>query len=475
AVLNALRLHHLPLRPSSFTPQTFRRLFPRSLRPTAVSTAFFPHLAHQSHLLFTSPFELARQECELRRERLIKLRDERAEQLGLLMSAKSEIELSIRDERPSATATRLQKVIGGCSGQKLESTEINSDSSAPTLHNLVFSQLPAHVSAHSELLSSLRRPSRLTLIWPRLALIPPISFVLFRLVYGSRESIAETALRAHDTVKGFWFGYVIEPVREILDTVRIGRDDAARIVSREGVRADIESLERMSIALSMDKLSLNESELRGIAEQIRQGDLTPVLRIYEDDIKSPVRAAIAGTLVRSLLIQVQKAKVDLDQALSGIDKLLHSQELTFAFVGVAPALAIVYSFTSFVRDVWAGGRGDKKFGGRKEREGAWLAIRHVERLLLTNPGSSSALRTGQGSESALPALTSGLLLISLARLRAYTEARLPARSLLREGVLADIGDLESPDLGRAEKLRVVERMWRSWGALMGWDRMGRLK
>jgi len=33
--------------------------------------------------------------------------------------------------------------------------------------------------------------------------------------------------------------------------------------------------------------------------------------------------------------------VDIDQALSGIDKLLKSQELTFAFVGVAPALAIV--------------------------------------------------------------------------------------------------------------------------------------
>ena len=34
--------------------------------------------------------------------------------------------------------------------------------------------------------------------------------------------------------------------------------------------------------------------------------------------------------------------MDIDQALLGIDKLLKSQELTFAFAGVAPAPAIVY-------------------------------------------------------------------------------------------------------------------------------------
>ncbi|THH05164.1 hypothetical protein EW145_g5002 [Phellinidium pouzarii] len=478
AILNALRSHHIPLRPSSFTPQTLRQLFPHSLRPTALATAFFPHLSHQPHLLFTSPLELARQECELRKEKLIFLRDERAGRLGQLLSIKSEMERSMRDERLKVTAKRLQRAIDDKS-DGVDSIDTSSDSSVSLLHYLTFHQLPVHVSAHAELLSSLRRPSRLTLLWPHLALIPPLSFVAFRLVYGSRESIAETALRIHDTIKGFWFGYVIEPMKSILDTVRTGRDNAARIVSREGVRADIESLERMSIALSRDKLSLDNVELQRLVDQIRQGDLTPVLRIYEEDIKSPVRAALTGSLIRSLLIQIQKAKVDLDQALSGIDRLLHSQELTFAFVGVAPALAIVYAFVNVIRGIWIGGRGDKMLGGRKEREGSWLAIRHVERLILTNPGSSSSpshiAEHKSESESTLPPLTSGLLLISLARLRAYAEVRLPVHSLIREGILGDIGDLENPTLGRTEKLRVVERMWRSWGTVLGWDRIGRFK
>ena len=40
--------------------------------------------------------------------------------------------------------------------------------------------------------------------------------------------------------------------------------------------------------------------------------------------------------------------------------------------------------------------------------------------------------------------------------------------------LEDVGDLEDPTLGRVEKLRVVERMWRSWGAVLGWENGGKV-
>ena len=70
-----------------------------------------------------------------------------------------------------------------------------------------------------------------------------------------------------------------------------------------------QSLERMAISLSKDRLSYNQSELDALAERIRHGDLTPVLEIYENDIKSPIRSAITGSLIRSLLIQIQNAQV----------------------------------------------------------------------------------------------------------------------------------------------------------------------
>jgi nuclear-control-of-ATPase protein 2 len=40
---------------------------------------------------------------------------------------------------------------------------------------------------------------------------------------------------------------------------------------------------------------------------------------------------VRGDLVRALLIQIQKTKVDVEIAIGGIDALLKSQELVFGF------------------------------------------------------------------------------------------------------------------------------------------------
>jgi nuclear-control-of-ATPase protein 2 len=190
-------------------------------------------------------------------------------------------------------------------------------------------------------------------------------------------------------------------------------------------------------------------------------------------------------------------QVDIDFALTGIDKLLRSQELTFEFVGVAPALAVVYVFIGWVRTSLAGTRGRGRFGGRKQRSRAYDAIRRVERLLLAPsssakhpyrpanasyfPPSPPSPVTPASEHTASPApqtdlepLTSGLLLLALTRLRSFATTCLPVGSRLRDGFLADVADLEDARLGRAEKLRVVERMWRSWGdgEVLGWKRAG---
>lgn len=103
--------------------------------------------------------------------------------------------------------------------------------------------------------------------------------------------------------------------------------------------------------------------------------------------------------------------------------------------------------------------------------------RRIERVLTTNPGGPSANSKNHSAEegAALPALTTGLLLISVAHLRDYAESYLPTRSMLREGFLEDVADLENPELSRMEKQRVVERMWRSWGSALGWNEMGKVR
>ena len=65
----------------------------------------------------------------------------------------------------------------------------------------------------------------------------------------------------------------------------------------------------MSLALAQEKLKYSGEQLDELSRQIRMGDFTAVLKLYEEDIKTPLRSAITGSLVRSLLVQIQKAKV----------------------------------------------------------------------------------------------------------------------------------------------------------------------
>jgi nuclear-control-of-ATPase protein 2 len=65
----------------------------------------------------------------------------------------------------------------------------------------------------------------------------------------------------------------------------------------------------MTLDLAQEKLGYNQTQLAALSQQIRLGDLTPILQIYEQDIKRPFKSAVAGTLLRSLFVQIQKAKV----------------------------------------------------------------------------------------------------------------------------------------------------------------------
>ncbi|KNZ76733.1 Nuclear control of ATPase protein 2 [Termitomyces sp. J132] len=466
-VIQTLRVHNLPVTFSTFTPTSLRSLFPLTdpQRLTALQQALFPHLRHQtlsvksSAILNSSftltlaspgnifaaiwralepllvltrlPIEMIRQECAFKRQELEKIRDQRAAALGYLAHMRPTNELLAL----STAVFTTQKMV------------------------------------HQRLLESkeLCRPPRLILMWPRLLLLPPLCIYILRSAYTSRASLAELAFDAKATAEGFVRGWLLDPLKDVIKTVRAGSQDGV-IVQKEGIAADLASLERMTLSLAKDQLNYDAEQLANLSNKVRLGDLTPVLQIYEEDIRSPLKSAVTGTLLRSVFIQVQKAKVDIDQTLAGIDKLLKSQELTFAFVGVAPAFGVVYLLGGTLMALWSGGRGIGKYGGKRTMCGVWSAMRRTERLLIAQPKYRHNKTDGTDSSFISP-LTSGLLLLSVARLRTLAEKHLPRRSRLREGFLEDVGDLENPDLGRIDKIKVIERMWRCWGESLGWGRI----
>jgi nuclear control of ATPase protein 2 len=188
-------------------------------------------------------------------------------------------------------------------------------------------------------LSECGRPSRLVRYWlPASATILASSTVL-KLLLNRKESVISWIREIGETVLDFWTNWVVEPTRKVIGTIRHDEGSEIALISKGSLQEDWESLEKMVVEFAIDNPesgSLSEGQIQEIRDNIREGRLTPVLKAYEKDVQKPLFGVMRGRLIRELLIQIQKTKVDGAVALGGIDSLLKSQELVFRFVTVVP-------------------------------------------------------------------------------------------------------------------------------------------
>ncbi|BGP13680.1 hypothetical protein JCM10213_002248 [Rhodosporidiobolus nylandii] len=487
--------------------------------PTSISLASASRLGRRTArslvFLTLSPLALTRQEIAHQRKGLRKARDELATKIGELALAASasasegagekgeerprgshlrskqhsppsssvpglarlfstsagasngEQDLSIEDIRLAtwSTLTHLDAMLSPSSPSITASTPPSTPADlAHSLSFLLSRTLPAHTRSFSSAASRLAPPSALTRAWPYLLTLPLLSYTAGRVLYRNKDSLARFARESAETVRGFVVDWVVEPVKKILETVRGG--ETVGLMGRESLRSDLDSLERMVLDFARDEYHLPPDELTALSEKVRSGDLTAVLKAWEKDIKSPIRSAVSGSLIRTLLIQVQKVKVDVALAMDGIEKMLKSQQLTFGFVGVAPSMLVLALLGRWARGLVRSDGGKK--GRREEGRRGWLTLRQLD--LLLSPPRSSQSHTSHSHPS--PALTQGLVLLSLSHLRSYARSRaFPSRDTqLRASFLEDIRALEDDgaQASREERRVLVGRLWR-WSGLLGWE------
>jgi nuclear control of ATPase protein 2 len=89
--------------------------------------------------------------------------------------------------------------------------------------------------------------------------------------------------------------------------------------------------------------------------------------------------------VRSLLIQIQKVKVDGALAMSALDKLLQSNELNFAFLAFIPTLLVTYSVVNYFKSAFGVAR---KHATEEVARNIKLTMRDIEKLVLDFDRSS---------------------------------------------------------------------------------------
>ncbi|KAI0890446.1 NCA2-domain-containing protein [Annulohypoxylon maeteangense] len=321
---------------------------------------------------------------------------------------------------------------------------------AKRIQDLLETHLPGHLSAAEKLVAENGRPSRLVRYWLPATVLLFSSTTILRILVNKNQEIIHWIRDLGVTVRDFWFNWIIDPIRKVIGTIRHDANSEIAIMSRDSLQADKESLERMVVDFALDKpsaatgaSSLSESQVAEIRAKVREGDVTPILRAYEKDLRSPLKGTVRGDLVRTLLIQVQKTKVDIEVALSGIDALLKSQELVFGFVGLTPGILVSVGVMQYLRGVLGSKRG---FRETRKAGKCVRVLRNIDRIL------SEATPT---PNNLLSYKDHGLLVCEVHVLRRLAQNLIPAD--IEKDFLEDLDDLANLK-GIQSQLRALDRI-----------------
>lgn len=299
-----------------------------------VLEAMFPHLAssHPSststststtsrsflslkHTLPPSPLTLVRQEAAHKRASMQAALDDSAQALGQLArsAARSSQALSdmLTQREPASVAEHIKDLVWRDTLAIDDALALPGSPSAPpdrlsvhfrarptltadlaaSLVTVLRLRVKSHVDALDRALSSAAPPSRLERSWPLLVSAPVVSLIAGRAAWTNRERLAEYAALARDTLSGFVRDWLVDPLRQIIDTVR-ARDAQSMLTGRESLESDLGSLERMVIDFAADQhaqAALEPAQVDALRDRVRQGDLTTILKAWEQDIKVRVK------------------------------------------------------------------------------------------------------------------------------------------------------------------------------------------
>ncbi|KAF2224673.1 ATP synthase regulation protein NCA2-domain-containing protein [Elsinoe ampelina] len=323
---------------------------------------------------------------------------------------------------------------------------------AERLMALLDSGLSTYDNGSKTISTSHGKPNKLIRYWFPAAIAILSSSTVLRILINRQAEITQWVEEFGATVIDFWSNWVVEPTRKLIKTIRHDEGSEVAIMSKRSLEGDRESLERMVVDFARENPAnvtgsatvLTEAELADIRLKVREGDLTPVLKAYEKDLASPFMGAVRGNLIRALLIQVQKTKVDVEVAMGGIDALLKSQELVFGFVGLTPGILVTVALFRWGRSSF----GSRKGSDRQKKKGVMVRqLRNIDRVL----SNSNPTNFGE-----LYYKDQGLLLCEVHVLRQEAKRSMPD-NVYRE-FCEEVEELVDVRSGVKRQIKVVERM-----------------
>ncbi|KAF2748069.1 NCA2-domain-containing protein [Sporormia fimetaria CBS 119925] len=329
-----------------------------------------------------------------------------------------------------------------------ETTFLQPVDVAQRLRQVLNHGLPNYDATYQARIKDNGTPSAIVRYWLPASILMVSSTTILRIAVNRKEEILTWIREFGQTVIDFWQNWVVEPTKKVIGTIRHDEDSEVSILSKRSLEGDRESLERMVVdfAVANSDGPLNDSQIADLRTKVREGDLTPILKVYERDLQKPIMGAIRGKLISTLLIQVQKTKVDIEVAMNGIDSILKSQELLFGFIGLTPGLLVSVGVYRWLRGVFSNRSSVQAW----QKQGQMMLIlRNIDRILV-----GATRNTNDYGEISYE--DQGLLLFEIHRLRQAAQGMFPRRVF--QDFLEELNELAENRNGLDRQLKVVERI-----------------
>eukprot|EP00051_Salpingoeca_urceolata_P013393 m.167954 g.167954 ORF g.167954 m.167954 type:complete len:589 (-) comp17783_c2_seq1:86-1852(-) len=275
--------------------------------------------------------------------------------------------------------------------------------------------------------------------------------------YGMRDALANFGKTTLQTAQAFWSTRIWQPLLELYETIRYkGNEGHLALLATQSLQTEIASLKRMVTDFVRDTTGVTEARaLAEIEARVVAGDLSPVMQHFESEMRTPVRNLVFGNILRGILIQAQKSKVDMETAMAAIDNMMRAQELNFQLCALIPGLALLYGLirlvVACVRRVAQGLTLSSELHYRDRLE----ALNHVARLCSRIDGRDEYHDLqGEGQLLAVLCLVAG---------QAVQKLSPDDADQLVEDLVEVVAAMHLPDptLRRSHRLTVVECMRRA--------------
>ncbi|CAL5228618.1 g11782 [Coccomyxa viridis] len=202
----------------------------------------------------------------------------------------------------------------------------------------------------------LATPSKYQRYWVRYTVASVAGLWTLRFLYihsplSGSDDLERWAGAATESIVSAYRDRVVGPILQLKDELFQTFRQRRSIVSVQEYETDKASLERMlkdfenDFAKSGQKVEAVGAKPEAGKEGAEVQDtslpgMAFMMECYEGELKRPIRNLVNGRLLRTILIQVQKLKLDTEAAMLELDQILRANELTVAVVAAIPSLAI---------------------------------------------------------------------------------------------------------------------------------------